>query len=87
MSNHKYLLRHIYKFFFAIFNENVMPQPMHNNSLFETLCILLVMTNKQRDRSYTCILHKKIYKSDDMKRDSTFLCWFSTCCFVMSFST
>jgi hypothetical protein len=46
MSNYKYLLRHIYKFFFAIFNENVMPQPMHDNTLFETLCILLVITNK-----------------------------------------
>jgi hypothetical protein len=59
MFNHKYLLRHIYKFFFAIFNENVMPQPVHDNSLFETLCILLAITNKQIDHTHVVFFTKK----------------------------
>jgi hypothetical protein len=42
--------------------KNVMPQPIHDNGLFETLCILLVITNKQIDHTHVVfILHTKNY--------------------------
>jgi predicted ATPase len=40
--------------------KNVMPQPMHDNSLFETLCILLVLKNKQIDHTHIVFFTKKI---------------------------